>query len=311
MDYHLEREIILNNEAEHGGLDEWSLEEFDSEGVKIISNQIPWDWSFRFFISELRLTQGVGFFEDEEDEVEKKEWKFQGSEAIFANFHPGYCSDGKLLESDTRFSMFGTNRHISAFSLRISKVEKEEDERCRIWGGVSYTSEIDFRNETSPDSIEILLCLSEARFNKLAGLISRKEIDVARLCLSRVSGFYSEESPSIRTSNVKVLAGGREQEVKIPDGCGIEPPRLGKVGEFDLTFISRCKLNPKQDFTTLNVSNTFNEGEAYEAGNQKTENMTEILLGKIAQNQVGIIKLKTPLWIAVFLLGLLVLSRWF
>lgn len=316
MDYHLEREIRLNNKSEHEGLYKWSLEEFDSDGDKVGSDQIPWNWSFHFSISELRLIQGVefgelSFFEDEEDEPNKEEQKLEESEAILATLHPGYCTDGKWLENDTRFSMFGTNRTISDFSLRIYKVEKEEDEHCSIWGGVSCTSEIDFRDETSPDSIELQLALSADRFDKLAGLISRKEIDVARMSLSRVSGFYSEWSPSISTSRVKVLARGREQEIIKPDECDIEPPRLGEVEKFDLTLITRCKLNPKQDFTTLNISKLFDKEEVYEEESEEPEDITKTLLVKIALNQAEIIKLKTPLWIAVVLLGLLVLGKWY
>jgi len=319
MDYHLEREIRLKDKTEHESLYSWCLEEIDSEGEKVGSDLIPWKWSFHFTVSELRLNQGfefgeLSFFEEDEDEDEtdkEKELKLEDSEVISATLHPGICTDGKWLEDDATFSMFGTNRAITEFSLRIYKVESEEKEGCSIWGGVSYTSEIDFRNETSPDSIEIQLALSEARFDKLASLISSKEIDVVRLGLSRVSGLYSEWSPSISTSRVKVLARGSEQEIIKPVGCDIEPPRLSDVGKFNLTLITRCKLNPKQDLTTLNISKLFDEDEFYEEEVEETEDVTKMLLAKIAQNQIEIIKLKTPLWIVAFLLGVLVLSVWF
>jgi hypothetical protein len=319
MDYHLEKQIRLNDKTEHKSLYSWCLEEIDSEGEKAGKDFIPWAWSFHFTASELRLNQGFGFGElslfgnDEKEQEENKEQNFEDSEVITAILHAGICTDGKRLEDDTRFSMFGTDRAITNFSLRIYKVENEEKERCQIWGGVSYTSEIDFRNETSPDSIEIHLALSEARFNKLAELISTNRIDSARIGLSRVSGFYSEWSPSISTRMVKVLTSGSEHEIIKSDGCDINPPRLGNIGKFDLTLITRCKLNPKQDFTALNISKAFDDDDFYEEEREvkEAEDLTQLALARIVQNQVEIIKLKTPLWIITFLVGAKILSSWF
>ena len=46
--------------------------------------------------------------------------------------------------------MFGTDRAIKSFQLDIHPIaDPAEQESCRAWGSVSYTTEIDFRNETT------------------------------------------------------------------------------------------------------------------------------------------------------------------
>lgn len=317
MDCHLDNKIRLNNKTEHESLYSWCLQEINGEGEQVGRDLIPWKWSFHFTASELRLSQGFEFGElsiFEDDEAEKEEEpKFQDSKMITATLHPGICTDGKWLEDDSRFSMLGTDRAITDFSLRINAVDEGEKEYCSVWGCVSYTSEIDFRDETTPDTIEIYLGLSKERFDRLAGLISNKTVDVMRIGVSRVSGFYSDWSPSISTNSVKVLAHGSDQEIDIPEGCEIKPPNLGNVGKFDLTLITRSKLNPKQNLKALNISKLFEDDhEIYEEENEieEPEDVNQLLLAQIARNQAELIKLKTPVWIVAILLGMLVLTIW-
>lgn len=314
MDAHLDNKIRLNNKTEHESLYSWCLQEINSEGEQLGRDLIPWSWSFHFTASELRLTNSFEFGELSlfgYDEVEpKEEPEFQDTEIIIATLHPGICTDGKWLEDDPSFSMLGTNRAITDFSLRINAVEEGEKEYCDVWGCVSYTAEIDFRDETTPDTIQIYLGLSKNRFNKLAELISKKNVDVVRVGISRVSGFYSDWSPSITTNSVKVLARGSDQEIEIPEGCEIEPPTLGEVGKFDLTLTTRSKFNPKQNFNTLNISKLFEDDyEIYEEEEvaEEPEDVNKLLLAQIARNQAELIKLKTPAWITVILLCILLL----
>jgi len=308
MDFHLDNEIRLNNKTENESLYSWCLQEINSEGTQAGRDLIPWNWSFHFTASELRLIQGFEFgeesFLDDDEKV---------SEVITATLHPGICTDGKWLEDDPRFSMLGTDRTITEFSLRISAVDEGEKEYCNVWGCVSYTSEIDFRDETTPDTVQIYLGLSKERFDRLADLISSKTIDVVRIGVSRVAGFYCDWSPSITTNSVKVLARGSEQEIDVPEGCEIEPPRLGDVEKFDLTLITRGKFNLKQNFNTLNISKIFeDECEVYEEEEEivEPEDVNKLLLTQIARNQAELLKLKKPVWFAAIFLGLLLLTMW-
>ena len=307
MDHHLEKQIRLNNKTKYQSLYSWCLEEIDDTGEKTDRDWIPWKWRFYFTVSELRLDQSLRL-DDEQDKAKG----FEESQIIAGNLHPGICTDGKYLEDDPRFSMLGTDREITDFGIRIHAISGDESEYCKIFGFVSYTSEIDFYEQTEPDFIQITVGLSEDKFNQLANLISNKMIDVARINVSKVSGFYSEWSPDITTRSVKVLTSQKkDQKVIMPEGCKIDPPSLGKVGEFELTLITRCKLFPKQNFETLNISKLFEEEDDFseeEIQIDEHEDINKLLLTAIVQNQLEILKLRVPIWIIAILLVILVLS---
>lgn len=314
MDYHLDKKIQLNNKTEHKDLYSWCLQEIKNEKEQQgVRDLIPWKYDFYFTASELRLSQGLEFGKRSILEKEQRdEPTFQDSEVITATLHPGTCTDGELLEDAPEFSMFGTDRNITKFSLSISAVEEGKKEYCKVWGCVGYTMEVDFRDDTTPDAIVIYLGLSRERFTKFSKLISNKLIDVARVRIDRVSGFYSDWSPSISTDCVKVLACESEQKIDIPKDCEIEPPKLGNVGAFDLTLITRNKLNPKQNLNSLNISKLFGyNGKIHEEKIEESEDTNKRLLTQIAQNQVDqnkLVQLKIPIWITVVLLVILLLT---
>ena len=245
MEYHLEREIRLSEESEYVNLYSWSLQEFDKDGNKIGIDQIPWKWSIYFTASELRYIRSIHIEQSyNSEEAEKENKPVKDSETIIATLHPGICVGGQRLQNDVAFSMLGTGRIIRNFMLRIQKLEDGNNhEGCSLWGCVSYTTELDFRDETTDDAVEIYLGLSQKRFNSLAEIIKYQRADVVQLRLQRASGFYSEWSPSISTDSVKVLTAYDEQIIVCPEKCDIKPPRLGEVGEFELTIVQRCDYN--------------------------------------------------------------------
>ena len=180
--------------------------------------------------------------------------------------HSGICSDGQRLQDDTAFSMFGTGRYIRNFWLTIYKLEEgDNDECCNLWGCVSYTTDCDFHDVTTDDTINIYLYLSQKRFNSIAEVIKNQRVDVVQVRLKRVSGFYSDWSPSISTNSVKILVAADDQNLVCPENCDIVPPRLGAVGEFGLTIIQRCQLNPKQDLRSINIYKLFEEQDEIDA----------------------------------------------
>jgi hypothetical protein len=317
MDFHLEKKIRLSNHKENKGLYSWCLQEIGDDGDQVGRDLIPWECSFRFTGSELRLNRGLKFVDFPkfaDDEEERKETEFKYNETITINLHPGTCYDGKRLEDSPRFSMFGTDREITEFSLRITVTDDGQKENCRLWGSPSYTYENDFRYETTADTLQIYLELSKRKFEKLAALISNKAIDVLIVRIGNVSGFYSEWSPSISTDKVKVLTRGSEQHIEIPEGCEIDPPKLGDVGEFEFTLLTRSKLNPKQSFTALNISKLFEEefeaDQEDEMQVEASEDVNKLLSAQIARNQIELLKLKVPIWLITLFLGLMLLSQW-
>ncbi|MEO8629681.1 MAG: hypothetical protein ABI612_16515 [Betaproteobacteria bacterium] len=145
--------------------------------------------------------------------------------------------------------MFGTDRELKDFSLTIHRVENDRaTEQCRVWGYVSYTAEVDFSYETHDDTLGVDISLTPQKFDDLRELIRHDGVDDLEVLLSAVSGFYAEWSSSISTDDVKVLTPDKEQKILTPEGCTIDPPRLGGVGECALMFTRRSILaHPKAE----------------------------------------------------------------
>lgn len=147
-----------------------------------------------------------------------------------------------------RFSMFGTNRVIEEFVLDIrpSNAEgREHAEGCWVRGGVSYTSEDgDFRQRTEQDVLVFTLTVRPDAFALYAAMITQVAVTDLTFRVSSVQGFYSEWSPAISADHVKVLAAGDAQPLE-PKVEGIDPPRLGDIGDVDVNFIRRLVLERK------------------------------------------------------------------
>jgi hypothetical protein len=147
-------------------------------------------------------------------------------------------------DPDTRFSMFGTDRTIQSFHLEINAItEPGQQESCSAVGIVSYTAEVDFRDETEEDCLYFTLYLKPETFAHYAAKIAQGSVDEMEFSVGSVAGFYSGWSPGISTDHVKVLAAGKEQTVEVPEGCEIRPPRLGKVDKFELYFTRRLEFD--------------------------------------------------------------------
>ncbi|WP_162917322.1 hypothetical protein [Dongia deserti] len=240
MEYHLDRRVVLSPVSKLSNLYTWSLQEFDAAGKQIGSDQMPWGWTLYFTVSELRLID-VTTYEASEDEIEKK--GLHGKQVIRAKLNAGVPWD-RHGDYKTRYSMFGTDRIISDFELSIEKLPAgKEEETCRAWGSVSYTTDHDFRDETTDDTVLFHLLVRPETFDKYAGKITAGQLTEATFRVGRVHGFYSEWSPSITTNSVKVLTrDAKYHKVEIPDGCQIDPNRLGQVGEAELTLVRKIKF---------------------------------------------------------------------
>jgi len=238
MDFHLEHEIRFSEDHEHKSLYSWSLQEISKDGKKIGSDQIPWDWTLYFTASELRYRKAIKLELSDKTDGKAELYKpAEESESIAATMHPGICRDGEWLDRETTFSMFGTDRRIRDFSLAIYRLDDtDSNERCHVWGCVSYTAEVDFRDETSDDTIAISIWLSPEKFDDFREMARNQSAEMVEIRLKGVSGFYSEWSPSISTDRVKVLAADEDQAVVLPTDCKISPPKYPRKNNF--TFLS-------------------------------------------------------------------------
>jgi hypothetical protein len=231
MEYHLERRVVLDENPKHKNIYKWTVREVADAAGRPVADQIPWSWSVYFTLADTELQVGIRFdpyrFENRADA------KVETTRIIRAKLRSG-DRDG---DDRVRFSMFGTSREIDDFTLRIQETPAGEQEHCRAGGVVSYTTEHDFRDRTHSDCVGLDIYVTADRFAAIEELLKLNALGGGVLRVSGVSGFYSDWSPMITTRNVKVLTGDEQSHpVEIPANCNITPPRLGEVGEFDLTL---------------------------------------------------------------------------
>jgi hypothetical protein len=209
--------------------------------------------------------------------------------------------------------MMGTDRRIKDFLVCILE-SNDGKEGCQIFGIPSYDYEIDFHSDTEPDWLQLEITLLPEKFAKMAEAVQAKKVDSATLMISRVSGFYSEWSPSIFTNFIKVLTDSHEIE---GNDDSFEIPKVGKIDEFRLTLKSMNSLNVKHDSQKFDFEEAFKEPEldpesletiAKEAEQLKEESRARLITDTAASTHLminkAIGKLKWPLW---FIFGVLVL----
>ena len=314
MDLRLDKKIHFNDETKYASLYKWCLNEVGENAVSS-TDLIPWAWSFYFTASSLSVTREVAIGNRYRDDEETKK-ETTDTTTIRGFLYSGGCWDGESLERDSNFSMFGTNRVIKKFDLSITKADEGEDEVCWLWGCPSYEFELDFRNDITDDDVVVNVSLNAKRFNELARLIEAKQVDIATVRLSRVAGFYSDWSPSISTSQVKVLTG--EHVIEGLEGKDIEPSTIGSVGEFGITLHSINDLKAKLNNKAIDFYKQFEEvadEEEADSGlldsigvkqeridNNPSKEMQLAFYAKLVRS------LKIPLWL-IFIALVLILAK--
>lgn len=247
MDFHLERGLRLHTEPEHKNLYKWAINEIDAKGRQIGDDQIPWRWTLYFTATSCVLGDSIDIksqFQMQETTPSPPE--VVQRQSICVQLRPGSPRHDVDHFRTTTFSMFGTDRAIKSFQLDIYPIaDPAEQESCTAWGSVSYTAEVDFRNETIDDCIVFYISVKPETFARYAAKIAQGSVDEMVLRVGSVAGFYSEWSPSISTPKVKVLTGGSEQKITLPSGRQIEPPRLGHVGEAELYVHQRLEFRKR------------------------------------------------------------------
>jgi hypothetical protein len=284
VDYHLERGLRLHTEPEYKNLYEWAINEIDAHGRKVGDDQIPWPWALYFTATSCVLGDSFEIEPDyQNEETEPRPSKVEQQQVIRIQLRPTGARGDEDLFGKTSFSMFGTDRTIKRFELNIHPIsdagisgskdrterpgslgavlkdaldavghlEDPRTERCTAWGCVSYTAEIDFRNETIDDGIIFYLYVKPETFARYGAKVAHGLVDEIVLRVGKVSGFYSEWSPSISTGRVKVLTRGGEQKITLPPGLQFEPPRLGRVGEARLYINRRLEFRQRAPSETV------------------------------------------------------------
>jgi hypothetical protein len=271
MKFHLDRTVVLKPETETPRLYKWSLNEVDQNDQPIGRDLIPWHYGLQFEVTELSLLSCSSSNEPKPFQIDEYDGPCVRQKLyISAKLRPAFDQS----RPRTHYSMFGTSRSQVDFVLNIQKLEEgESDEYCLSSGGVGFTTEIDFYNNTYDDFVELYLYVHSDTFDFYSNMIVSGAVDSGLLRISKVEGFYSDWSPSIYTGDVKILTSDSAHVVQRPVDCDIDPPRLGKVGEVRFHLQKRLQIvgtvpetdsndappaSPPEYLTTTLPSNTDN-----------------------------------------------------
>lgn len=255
MRVHLDRKLqyVAKPDTE---LYRWAINEIGKDGKVLVSDQIPWGWSLYFTATEVTLSSGFTVKEARQEETDpwpgrlKQEAETTHEHVIRAKLQPGDPRSANSVRSrgQTNYRMFGTDRLISDFTLNITRLQTEDGiESCIVYGHASYTSKDDFEGEeTVEDNISFYLMVRPSTFDHYAARIAAGTADEIILRVERVSGFYSDWSPDIFTSDVKILTRSvDDQKLQVPTGLKHQPPRLGNIGEVNLLMNARREQSVK------------------------------------------------------------------
>ena len=138
--------------------------------------------------------------------------------------------------------------------------------------------------------------MKSKKFNELVKLIENRSIDSVRLSISKIDGVYAQWTPTITTQYAKILT--LDNIVDDVDLNEFEGTTVGKVGEFDISFITHSKLNIKQDSRSIDFNNEFSNDEDEAA--KSFFNTPKIIPNNNEANLNQIIKLFNSLKIAVW-----------
>lgn len=294
MEHHLERGVRLNTDTQYKGLYSWCLQETDENGQSVGRDLIPWSYSLYFDVSAIRLIAstefGSLFRENPDDESRARVKRF-----IRAELAPEREAAGRVLHRSTTYSMVGTERRDVKLELFVEPTsEKDPEEGCRVWGSPSYTHESDFTHVTEPDVVTFSLRVPPESFDIYARQIESDAVTHASFMVGRVSGFYSEWSPSISTAFIKILTNSKEHQIDVPEGTDIKVPTLGTVGEARFTLWKSLDLGASPQSVSEPVTDFVTKAMPAPEDPRHRHNVERLL----ASLQVGI-------WLAVVLLVIL------
>ncbi len=244
MDFHLDYGLRIHTEPKHKSLYEWAINEVEADGSPIDQDQIPWEWTLFFSATSCVLTNQLELVAKSSLTNESAgPPRFETIQTIRMTLRPGVRANGEFVK-DAIFSMFGTKRIIQNFTLEIRPLDDpSKEESCSAWGSVSYTSEVDFCNETVDDCVWFHFYMKPETFANYLALIGQGRIHDVIFSVGSVEGFYSEWSPSISTDRVKVLLSGAEHKFDLPPDFQGKPPRLGRVNTARLVLHRHLELS--------------------------------------------------------------------
>jgi hypothetical protein len=297
VEYHLERKIAHSESSPYVNLYAWYLHELTDQQTEHGCHQIPWNWSLYFSIIDIALVSRATFSEiDGVDDGSAA--AVRSREHLKATLAPS-----KRHREETSYSMFGTDRAVSDFSLWIEAVSEGEAETCSAYGGVARTQEFDFRIESHPDAISFALYLSRDKFERFAAGLRAGTTTSGWVRVTNVSGFYSGWSPAISTDHIKVLTNdAKGHPVLDKDGQAADVPRLGKVSEIEVFLNNETQLarepEPENEWINMDSVEPVAPTDRFFPSDQPDS--TKALFGILKSTRLAVwIGVALLVWIAV------------
>jgi hypothetical protein len=249
MEDHLDFVLEVGLEEEYASLYAWYIQELDGAGNPVGEKLIPWRGYHQFSLKGVRYSTCVQRrFRDELDDEAFADLDLLDGKALVRRISGWLKPQGEVV-----YSMLGTERELSKINFTVTPTSCSEsgEEGIKIMGGVSYTAEIDFRDDTTPDWLSVDITIDDQSFNHFVEQVLRGNVQ-GQLSIDSPEGFYSEWSPSISTNRLKILnqmpsskwvkPDQRLVHKSVPDASSVTPPRLGFVRQFSLTLTSMFRV---------------------------------------------------------------------
>ncbi|MBY0488262.1 MAG: hypothetical protein K2R93_00350 [Gemmatimonadaceae bacterium] len=301
----------------------WAIREIGADGTPIGSPMIPFTWSASFDVRDIQRfvsVEGDGHRDVAASEVtDEADDEFTVGPPLLARVsdHLG----AKLIPEETSFSHFGTSRTISKMSLTVEPApDGVEDATCHVWGGIKHEHEVDFRTRSEDDELAVSLTVPKSAYERMCRLAESPQRNRAYLRLTGVSGFYAAWSPSITAYSIKTLVSESQLQLENGSGLAVTPPRLGSARRFTLSFSRQRRRSRSGTSRAVTSGDAATRSQSRidepEPGSfmdrmRSVERQAAIRDGTreaLQGNGIGfaIEQLRTPLWIIVGLLALLV-----
>lgn len=299
MEYHLDRALKLKTEPKHKSLYKWAIVEIVENDQNKQRDQIPWPWTSYFTAKNCLVHDSLSIDAEKTAVDGNSSPQYSENQQITIFLKPGYIGRDGFYSNQTRFSMFGTSRTINDIWLNIYPIlEPGRQESCSAWGSVSNTCEIDFINETTNDVLIFNLFVKPASFSRYAQAIRAGYADEIGFSVGRVSGFYSDWSPSVSTDSIKILAAGAEQHIDTIADPEIDLPRLGIVGKCSL-YINRRRVFDEPEAVPKGLEYASDDGMAPAQPSLPQEALTDSHTLRLLRSQI-----KATWWVVALLVAI-------
>ncbi|MDB3946277.1 hypothetical protein N9444_10365 [Gammaproteobacteria bacterium] len=322
MDTFLEKETHLVSPVKYPGSDYgWCIKERDADG-QWGAPYYPWSHGISFDATELAYKYSLfeNYGEDYSIEIEEQEH-------IDARLTPSEQGPKQVDVPAPTLSMFGTDRIIDDFSLKIFEVDSENPRGgVNISGYPTFVAEWDYHRYREDDAIDVRIYLSKKRFTYLVDAVKKQRLDSLRVVLDSVAGLYARSSPGVTSDHFKVLTKSLatwndekdrdHHRVIKPDGWNDFNP------EFELPALGSENSNYVSDRFYLHMvqKNDSNKEDIFEDKEEESlpasqELDTRLafnqrLLDTLARAQENLAKLQTSVWLIFGVLVLLLLVLW-